>query len=256
MHKGLKIAKQILNMSLVLGFLVLFGFAKADYRNEACIDVKTKIDKKDGNQFLDSNDVVKVLYEIEPTGLVGVKRQDIALDKIESQLLKDDFIESAEVYMDHQANLIVHIEERHPLLRIINSKGVSYYLDEHGKRMPFSAKFTSRVLIANGLITDDYPKNDTIKSQTVRDLFHLTETIRSFPELKDIVLQLHVNKDKEYAMVTLFGSHTVLVGDLSNLENKLKGLVAFYAASKDKVDLSKYREVNLKFKDQIVCKRF
>jgi hypothetical protein len=36
----------------------------------------------------------------------------------------------------------------------------------------------------------------------------------------------------------------------------LNGLIAFYKASKDKVDLSKYKAINLKYKHQIVCKKF
>ena len=76
------------------------------------------------------------------------------------------------------------------------------------------------------------------------------------PELKTAVQQIYVNKAKEYELVTLFGSHTVLLGDLSDLDDKLNGLIAFYKASKDKVDLSKYKAVNLKYKHQIVCKKF
>jgi cell division protein FtsQ len=255
-EKWLKIGRLTLHFLFAGGFITLFSFAKIDYNKEACRKVIAHIVQENDNRFLDENDVMNVLYEIEPTGFIGVKRGGIDLRKIERDLVKDKYVESAEVYLNNHAELIVHLKERYPLLRIINKKGVSYYVDQHGKKMPFSTKFTSRVVVANGCISGDHPRNDTIKSPIVYDLYKLTATIHNRPELKDIVQQIYVNKDKEYEMVTLFGSHTVLLGDLSNLDDKLNGLIAFYKASRDKVDLSKYKQVNLKYKDQIVCKKF
>lgn len=251
----LKIGRWTLHIIFASGFIVLFCFARLDFSNEVCKRVLPSIVQMD-NRFLDQNDIMNVLYEIEPTGFVGQKRSAIDLQKIEQDLIKDRYVASAQVYLNNQSELIVHIKERYPLLRIINSKGVSYYVDYQGKKMPFSSKFTSRVIVANGYIQGDFPNNDTLKSPILQDLYKLTSTIEANAYLRDIVQQIYVNHNGEYEIVTLFGSHTVLLGDLSNLAAKLNGLIAFYKASKDKVDLEKYKEVNLKYKDQIVCKKF
>jgi cell division protein FtsQ len=254
--KWLNAGMWTLHLLLASGFVTLFCFAKIEYKKEVCKRVIADIHRENDNMFLDENDLMNVLYEIEPTGFIGVKRGDINLLKIEKDLVKYKYVANADVFINNQSELIVSLKERYPLLRIINKKGVSYYVDHHGKKMPFSAKFTSRVIVANGYITGDYPNNDTLKSTVLQDLYKLTKQIHALPELKTAVQQIYVNKAKEYELVTLFGSHTVLLGDLSNLDDKLNGLIAFYKASKDKVDLSKYKAINLKYKHQIVCKKF
>ena len=126
--------------------------------------------------------------------------------------------------------------------------GVSYYLDNGGKRMPFSDKFTSRVVVATGKIQDT-PAQD-------KELYKLISAIASEPKLASVVQQIYLSEEGDYQMVSLFGSHSIVLGDLSDLEDKLLRLVAFYESSTGKVDLSKYRQVVLKYRNQIVCKKF
>jgi len=47
-----------------------------------------------------------------------------------------------------------------------------------------------------------------------------------------------------------------VLGTIDRLENKLAGLQSFYLKCTDFVDLEKYKSVDLKYKNQIICKKF
>src|SRR6185295_12746991 len=72
--------------------------------------------------------------------------------KLESIIESNPFVESAQVFVDANENIEVSVKQRLPILRIINNQSVSYYLDNHGRRMPLSSKFTARVPVATGFI--------------------------------------------------------------------------------------------------------
>ena len=51
------------------------------------------------------------------------------------------------------------------------------------------------------------------------------------------------------------GGHEVVVGDNDRLKQKLKKLEQFYQRASTNLGWEKYREINLKFKDQVICKK-
>ena len=65
-----------------------------------------------------------------------------------------------------------------------------------------------------------------------------------------------MNEDGEFELVTLLGSHVVVIGTIERLEEKFEDLRSFYLKCTDFVDLEKYKSVDLKYKNHIVCKKF
>ena len=66
-------------------------------------------------------------------------------------------IKSAQVYYTLDGYFHVEITQRKPVLRIMSGEG--YYVDEDGKIMPLSRKYTSRVVVATGNISRKFACN-------------------------------------------------------------------------------------------------
>ncbi|MEJ0057825.1 MAG: hypothetical protein WDN75_20560 [Bacteroidota bacterium] len=54
------------------------------------------------------------------------------------------------LYGDHKGNLIVSVELRRPIARIVQEDAPDAYISEEGIIMSVSEKFTSRVMIISG----------------------------------------------------------------------------------------------------------
>lgn len=243
-------------IGLGIALTVVFVYANIHQANKVCKEVNIKIDHVEGNQFVSEQYVLDLLENIQTGGFIGhpVKRVDVeALEGLISQV---DYIENAEVFVDHLGNIEVEVVEKTPILRVINKEGVSFYIDKDGNRMSFSNTFTSRVLVANGnIVADDFTHVSDLGG-VVNDLYDIARVVNEDPYFKSVMLQLYVNENKEYELVSLLGSHAVLLGNAEKLNEKMANLRTFYKASTNVVDLEKYKLVSLKYKDQIVCTKF
>ena len=236
------------NIAIVVGLLSLLGFSQKKLDDKICEERTIYIKSKNGNAFVDELDVHRILKSFDSSGFVGEGYVDIDILNLEQRITSLNEVENAQIYLSTNGNLNIAIETRTPILRVINKDGVSYYIDENGKHMPFSNKFTSKVIVANGYLGDE--------EKQIEDLTALVKRLGSDDFFGKKVQQIFVNEDKEYELVTLLGSHIVLLGSLNNLDEKLENLKAFYLRTTDLVDLEKYKLVNLKFKDQVVCTKF
>jgi cell division protein FtsQ len=80
----------------------------------------------------------------------GTSITRINLKAIESKLMMDKHIRDAELYGDLKGNLIVSVDLRRPIARLVQEDGPDAYLSEEGIVMGVSDKFTSRVMIISG----------------------------------------------------------------------------------------------------------
>nr|WP_227461885.1 cell division protein FtsQ [Odoribacter sp. OF09-27XD] len=121
-------------------------------------DVKCKgihVSVKDAvlNTFIDDMDVVNMVRRGYGNVLdMPVTRID--KDSVERLLVKNSIIKSAQVYYSLDGYFHVDITQRKPVLRVLTGEG--FYVDEDGKYMPLSRKYTSRVVVATGEISKKF----------------------------------------------------------------------------------------------------
>lgn len=254
-----KIKNRIVKVAQVLfgmGLALLLVYANIHQANKVCTEVNISIDHVEGNRFVDEDYVLGLLENIQNGGFIGHSVRNIDVEALEGLISQVDYIDNAEVYVGHDGNIEVDVKEKNPIIRVINKEGVSYYIDKEGNRMAFSNNFTSRVLVANGeILTTDFEHVSQVGG-VVEELYAIATKVSEDPYLKSIMLQVYVNKDKEFEMISLLGSHVILFGEANRVEEKFENLLSFYKASTSVVDLEKYKLVSLKFKDQIVCTKF
>ena len=67
------------------------------------------------------------------------------------------------------------------------------------------------------------------------------------------IVQIYVDEKNNVELIPRVGNHNIILGDASDLENKLEKLMIFYKKGLSKTGWNEYSTINLKYKNQIVC---
>ncbi|MCC6689974.1 MAG: hypothetical protein IT235_00435, partial [Bacteroidia bacterium] len=94
------------------------------------------------------------------------------------------------------------------------------------------------------------------KSTLVDDLFELAKYITADEFWKAQIEQVYVNADNELELIPRVGNQRIILGDITEMDQKFKKLLIFYRQGLNPTGWwNKYSVINLKFKNQIVCTR-
>lgn len=252
-------------VSGMLVIVVLLGFVGKYKKEQACKNIIVKIDRTDGDFFVEEEEIRNnILGKRDSVGMINMEAFNIS--DLEMQLQNYPHIHSAEAYKTIDGQLFVEITQRKPIARVF-SKGESYYIDEGGRLMPLASKFSSRVMVVNGFIDEPYAKrykydiphiiqNDSLGDKTLLDdIFVLTKYISKNEFWEAQIEQVYVNKHFELELIPKVGNHRIVFGDTVHLQEKFEKLMIFYREGLSKTGWNEYREINLKYKDQVVCKK-
>ena len=232
------------------GLIVLMSFISIKKNTQKCTDMKVML--PGNNNFIERDEVDRILLENNGS-LVGRNLDEINIHKLENVLKANPFIEYAKVYADMNGVIHVDIRQRKPLIRIINMANVNFYIDENGFKIPMSDNYTARVLVANGLIDEDFSgKVDTLSSKLARDLFRTAQFIKQDTLWNDQVEQLFVSPKGDIEIVPRVGDHKIILGTADSLDTKFRNLLVFYKKAIPKVGWDAYKTINLKYANQII----
>ena len=162
---------------------------------------------------------------------------------------------SADAFVDAEEVVHLEIKQREPILRIMDKDGQQYYLDQEGVWMKRSDHFTARVLVATGNIPPYDPEFLSAEGNNLRSVFELTEKILKDEFLENLIGQIHVGREGEVQMVPIVGDQRIILGSIEDLDDKIFRLKTFYQEAMSRMGWNKYKTINLKFKNQVVCKK-
>ena len=236
--------KYINNIKVIIVLAVVsifFAFSSSQNNAKPISEVEVSF-IGDNNLFISKTKVDKLL--IQNNDYIKCVSKDILdLKALEKKLSSHEMIENSEVYISINGILKIDIKQRNPYARVISDS--SFYIDNYGTKMPLSDNYSARVLLVHGL-------NDESKIDYV---FKLIKTIRDDEFLNSNVTDILISKS-DISLRVRNCNFEVLVGDLNNLETKIKNFKAFYQkAYRDKI-LNNYKKVNLQFNNQIVCTKY
>ena len=232
------------------GLVVLMSFIGGEKDNLVCKDVRVIIP---GSQnFIERAEVDQILVQ-NGGKLIGRQLKNINIQKLEEALKANPFIRFAKVYADMNGVINVQISQREPILRIINVAGIDFYVDKEGNKIPMSENFTANVLIANGIIYEDFNgKVDTLKTKMGKDLYKTAAFISADTLWNNQIEQLYVNQKNEIEMVPRVGDQKIILGDADSLGVKFNNLYVFYKKALPQVGWSTYKTINIKYTNQVI----
>ncbi len=233
-------------------FIVLLISADARQQELYCSKLSIKIDYENGLAFINEEDISSRINFLSGDSIVGRRLAGIDFKTLEKEICRNPFVDSAEVYVNQQQEVMVSVVQKRPILRIINKDGVSYYLSDKREIIPVTDIFTAHVPIALGFV-DIY--NNHQRDSTVRDaLWKLVTYASQDTFLNALVDQVEVLEDGELLIIPKWNYHTVLLGRVDDrLGEKLGRLKEFYKEGLTRVGWKNYSQINLKYDNQVVC---
>ena len=231
-------------VSLPFLLWMLFGFNSGRDRT-VCKKIEVEIKSPTESKFLDAQYVIDRIQSNSVFGhLEGRRYNEFNIAELESYLIKDPFIADAEVYHEFNGTLGVEIKQKKALIRIEPYGDKGYYLDEAGNKFSLSPKFSPDVVIATGHI-------DTAMRT---ELYTLARFVHENPFWNAQIQQIFVGTDRSIIIIPTVGRHQVIFGSTHRLQEKFKYLETFYKQVLNMQGWQRYKEIDLRFENQIVCR--
>lgn len=234
-------------MGVILGVYVMWGWwAYKGGKGEGgkCVGVEVLVRDSAGGQFVTSGEVESLL-RLGGVYPVGKEWGEINTEEVEEEVEGHAMVAKAEAYVTLGGKVKVVIWQREPVLRVMGEYG-NFYVDREGSLMPVSVRSTAWVPVASGYVE---------KSRATGGLYKLAVYLREDAFWGAQIEQLYVRRNGEVELVPRVGGHRIILGEVEGYEEKLAKLRAFYEQAIPKFGWGKYKEINLKYRDQVVCRR-
>jgi len=207
--------------------------------------------RPDGGRYVDTSRVAALLTP-SAASLAGRPLHGLDLHRMERALERDPWIRDADLYLDRAHILQVRIEEEDPVARIFTRTGHSFYIDSHLNRIPLNPRHTPRLPVFTGMPV-------TIRGDESSDTLHLRAAwamvrhLRSDPLNLAIVEQVDFEAPAGFVIYPKVGDLRIVFGEPADIAGKFRRLRIFYDQVLAREGWSRYREVDLRFHDQIVA---
>jgi len=186
--------------------------------------------------FVDEKDIKDLVKQYNPTKKIG----DVKIPELEKKINEIPFVDSANVYMNLNGNLNVDIKQRIPIFRL-NKNGKDFYVDEKGVEFPISRNFSYPCMLVMG----------DVDASEYQELGQLVEKIDKDDFSKKYFIGIKKEKDN-YNLLTSDGNYKVEIGDLENIDFKVKGFKTFVEKYLVYQNPNKYKKISVKYNNQIV----
>jgi cell division protein FtsQ len=206
-YRILKIAITV----IILGFLLSFSLKKFSGQKITDNEISVKMSEKTPVYFIDEKDIREIVKKENPSGKVG----DLDIPALEKKINDLPAVDSANVYLNLNGKLNLDIKQRVPAFRL-NKNGRDFYVDEKGIEFPISKTYSHPCMLVTGDVhKDEYQKLAELVEKIDKDDFSKKYFIG-------------ISKDNEdYNLLTSEGNYKVEIGDLDNIEFKVKGFKTF-----------------------------
>lgn len=258
-----KIKRVMIPVVLVLSVITvisILAFVDSEQENIACEALQVNFIRKGEGALVTADEVrvlVNKLCRASEDGVSGLNTTELekAVEEIPA-------VKNAEVFRRINGEVGIEIEQRVPVCRVHDLSGSQFYLDETGEPFPVSENYTARVPLVNGNLNEPYKKRrGQMQSDSIRkiskldDISALFACIRKDPFRQALVEQVWVNEQGEFEIVPKIDDHLILFGDTTEMDGKFNKLKIFYEEGLNTKGWNIYKTVNLKYKNQIICKK-
>jgi len=239
--------------AVVLVLLFLIAFTERKQGGVAVQDIQVKIENIADNHFLDEDDI-NHLMQVSHDNIKGASLSKVGMKEIEKRIKNDRFVKEAQLYSDLKGNLVVKVELRRPIARIVRNDGPDGYIAEDGTVMPVSDKFSVRVVLVSGLYVRKLLQMENLNdAEEGKQLIAMINHIREDEFWKAQVAQLDIDSKERITIFPQVGDEIIEFGKPEEIEVKFKKLKIFYKEILPTKGWSKYHRINLEYEGQIIA---
>lgn len=219
-------------------FLYAFGTKRNSERTVTSVDV---VFKDATHYFIALETVNKLLIQNKDT-ITSVRKETLALSKLEKILDSNPMIQKSEVYVTIDGALKATIQQRKPIARVVD-KG-AFYIDEFGEKMPLSKLHTARVPLISGFEMSDY-----------KQLTSLIYSINKDELMRHLIVGINKNQEKNIQLLPKGYDFYIDFGEIKNIDKKFQNFKAFFQKTTQDSTITNYKSVALKLNNQVVATR-
>ena len=166
----------------------------------------------------------------------------VILNYLEKILNEHNMIQKSEVFVSVDGVLKAMVTQRTPIARIFSEEG-SFYIDSKGNKMPLSLLQTARLPLVVGEITR---KNE-------KEMHDLLWFIYNDDFLKKNITGIEILPSGSLRMTNRNYNYNIEFGKTIEMERKFDNYKAFFQKAVHDTLIDKYKVINLKFTQQVVC---
>lgn len=251
----------ILSGILIITYLlVVLGFVKDAHDGVLCNGIDVVILDSLEQRFISKSDVRNLIL-LEHPKIAGIPLSDLDAAKMEENLRMAPVIKSAQVYKTIEGRLVIEVAQRIPVIRVEDRDHRQYFLDREGNVIPAADDYAPYISMVNGEIDGAYGKrknvleggDDSSGENIMNDIITLANYIAEDPFWNAQIVQIYVNRNKEFELVPRVGAQIILFGDLKRMEQKFFKLETLYREGFRQKGWNQYEIINLKYNHQVIC---
>lgn len=259
-----KIVTTILLLTTLIGLGLALHYLKKQHEESLCRGLLVEVINPNEDNLLMTEKQVKRMIESDFDSLTYRKIKEIPVKEITKKLYQNPLIASCDVIRTLNYFLKIRIKIFEPVVRITTTTGQSLYITSDRKMIPVIPGSPSRVMIASGNIKINIPdsllfKNhellDTKEYNQIAEITNLAIRLQQNRFLSEQIGQIFVNDKEEYELIPTIGNQVIIFGKYQHVQQKIRKLVAFYEQALPAEGWQKYKSINLKYKNQIVCSK-
>ena len=230
-------------------------YAHQRAQEELCTGINVILADSIENRAVVRQDIIEMLDG--GRGLIGHRMQDIDIYGLESSLAEKGEVRSVEVYGDMNGAVNIILEQRHPVMRFENGSK-KFYIDSTGYMFPVHNVanvpiVTGRIPVTYSSGQQGYPKTAGERNW-IDGMIAMGDYIESHDYWHRMVEQLDIADNGDIHLCTRDSKYDILFGDATDIERKFSKLTAFYRSVAPLEEASHYKSVDLKYKNQIICR--
>jgi len=236
--------------SLILISLISFRALRLSERKVSGIDIEIM-----NNQdfYLIDQFEIQALLDKEQSVVLGTNFDQVDIKLLERQVEENPFVAEIDIFMSVTGVLGAKVSQAQPIGRLMSSRGPDQYIDVTGKLLPMNTDYTARVPLISFA---EYPQweSNLGENDLGKQLMEFLIFINKDELWKAQIAQLVVSEENELTLLPQMTKQLILFGPADEIEEKFKKLKLFYKEVLPKKGWNTYSSINLKYKNQIVCK--
>ena len=244
-----------------------------------------------GNDTLVSANTIRTLIAQQLPTLSSLIVKDVDCQAVTRAVMTNPYVERCESSVSIGRDVMVKVTQRTPIVRVFLTKAIEAptqqtaaqdsvaqpkskatktephecYFDKEGHYMPLSNEGSCNVTVANGHIRENLSANcfafdakkmsedPKLREMDITQLWILAEYLYSHKEYGPLFDQIYVSENGDLCLVPKVGNHIVILGRTDNMDKKFHDLLVFYHKAMNQVGWNTYKQINLKYKDQLIC---
>lgn len=232
-----------INIRLILIFsVVIFLFSFTSKRNnDRKLSKVVVVFVGDNAPFVNQETVNKMLIE-NKRDAQSIDKVKLDLNKLEKVLNNHEMIDKSQVFVSVDGVLKALVKQKTPIARVFDGD-MSFYIDYEGDIMPLSTNFTARVPLVSGKINK---KN----REKLSELFRI---IYDDVFLKKNIIGVQIMPNGSLKMLNRNYNYQIDFGGVQRMKAKFSNYKAFFQKSVLDSSLYKYKKIDLRFAQQVVC---